>query len=168
MKKKLLTRKGTALRWSMIALILGGLAWMLLPWNPTPEAAHRQELGYRQAGEAEIVWETPQKRFWQKTPPVIRFIKDLVFILAVYFFGFMLLPVFLPFNVVKGVLNMAFTLMLYAPIIFSLRKAGLVERSASGSKKSLNLGVYLVGLLMLATGILAVLVLKHVLSLCLK
>lgn len=58
MKKKLLTRKGTALRWSMIALILGGLAWMLLPWNPTPEAAHRQELGYRQAGEAEIVWET--------------------------------------------------------------------------------------------------------------
>ena len=45
---------------------------------------------------AEIVWETPQKRFWQKTPPVIRFINDLVFILAVYFFGFMLLPVFLP------------------------------------------------------------------------
>ncbi|MBR1736698.1 MAG: ECF transporter S component, partial [Firmicutes bacterium] len=72
----------------------------------------------------------------------------------------MLLPVFLPFNVVKGVLNMAFTLMLYAPIISSLRKAGLVERSASGSKKSHNLGGYLVWLLMLATGILAVLVLN--------
>lgn len=43
-----------------------------------------------------IVWETPQKRFWQKTPQAIRFLKSLIFILAAYFLGFLLLPVFLP------------------------------------------------------------------------
>lgn len=49
--------------------------------------------GHRSAG---IIWETPKKRFWEKTPPAIRFVKDLVFILAAYFLGFLLLPVFLP------------------------------------------------------------------------
>ena len=71
----------------------------------------------------------------------------------------MLLPVFLPFNVVKGILNMAFTLMLYKPVITTLRRTGMVERSTTTESARLNIGVYLVGALLLATGILAVLVL---------
>lgn len=72
----------------------------------------------------------------------------------------MLLPIFLPFNAVKGILNMGFTLMLYKPIITALRQAGMVERSKTESKKTLFIGVYLIGGLLLATGILAVLVLS--------
>lgn len=36
----------------------------------------------------------------------------------------LLLPAFLPFNVLKGSLNAAFTLLLYRPIIRALAKAG--------------------------------------------
>ena len=44
----------------------------------------------------------------------------------------MLLPVFLPFNAVKGGLNMTATLLLYKPIVSALRRAKLVPES-SGS-----------------------------------
>ena len=46
----------------------------------------------------------------------------------------MLLPVFLPFNAFKTVLNSALTLLLYRPVISALRRARLVTES-SGSKK---------------------------------
>lgn len=51
----------------------------------------------------------------------------------------MLLPVFLPFNLVKAGLNSSITLLLYKPLVNGLRKAGLVTSSASsgtaGTKK---------------------------------
>ena len=45
---------------------------------------------------AEIVWDTPQKRFWQKTPPALQFAKSVLLTLGAYFVGFMFLPVVLP------------------------------------------------------------------------
>lgn len=45
----------------------------------------------------------------------------------------MLLPVFLPFNAVKGGLNMTATLLLYKPIVGALRKAKLMPESTGAS-----------------------------------
>ena len=41
----------------------------------------------------------------------------------------MLLPLFLPFNLAKGGMNMAATLLLYKPVVTALRKARLVPES---------------------------------------
>ena len=41
----------------------------------------------------------------------------------------MLLPVFLPFNAIKGGLNAALTLLLYKPLVLALRRAKLVPPS---------------------------------------
>lgn len=41
----------------------------------------------------------------------------------------LLLPAFLPFNLLKGGLNMAITLLIYKPVAKALRKAGLIEIS---------------------------------------
>lgn len=69
----------------------------------------------------------------------------------------MLLPIFLPFNLIKGGLNMAAALLLYKPVVGALRKAKLVPPSEhTGGKRSL--GPVLVGLVLLATCVLAALV----------
>ena len=49
----------------------------------------------------------------------------------------MLIPAFLPFNLIKGGLNTAFTLLLYKPVVTALRKAKLIEQAKndSGAKK---------------------------------
>ena len=43
----------------------------------------------------------------------------------------MLLPIFLPFNLLKALINMAVTLMVYKPVVKSLRKSGLLELNAN-------------------------------------
>ena len=48
----------------------------------------------------------------------------------------MLVPVFLPFNLVKGGMNMAATLLLYKPIVGALRHAKLVPESNHTSRMS--------------------------------
>lgn len=70
----------------------------------------------------------------------------------------MLLPVFLPFNLLKAGLNTALTLCLYKPLVTALRRTGLVETSArkGGSK----IGVYILSAVLLATCILLYLVLQ--------
>ena len=45
----------------------------------------------------------------------------------------MLVPVFLPFNLIKGGLNAAITALLYRPLVQGLRKAGLFPKSESTS-----------------------------------
>ncbi|MFV0529199.1 MAG: ECF transporter S component [Lachnospiraceae bacterium] len=57
----------------------------------------------------------------------------------------MLVPIFLPFNLIKSGLNMALVLLLYKPIVTALRKANLVPASADlpGKGKKI-LGVALV------------------------
>ena len=73
----------------------------------------------------------------------------------------MLLPVFLPFNLVKGALNMAVTLILYKPVVTGLRKANLVPPShdVHAAPKKLNGGFWLFTIALLATAIVTALVL---------
>ncbi|MDY3080192.1 MAG: ECF transporter S component [Oscillospiraceae bacterium] len=75
----------------------------------------------------------------------------------------MLVPVFLPFNLVKGGINAGLTLLIYAPIVSALRKAKLVEPSQSGGKKKFNAGYTLFALMVLVTFVLLFLVIAGVL-----
>ena len=73
----------------------------------------------------------------------------------------MLIPVFLPFNLLKAGLNMALTLLLYKPIITALRRASLLPPSQSGGdgqKRKMSGPVLLFGALLLATCVLLLLV----------
>ena len=74
----------------------------------------------------------------------------------------MLLPVFLPFNLVKGGINATLAMLLYKPIVTALRKAHLVEESSSGHKRSTRWGVIIVSVVLLATFVLLGLVLAGV------
>ena len=60
----------------------------------------------------------------------------------------MLPTVFLPFNLVKGFINSGLILLLYRPIVETLRRAGLVEKT-SAPKKKLSLSL-IIGILFLA------------------
>ena len=69
----------------------------------------------------------------------------------------MLIPMFLPFNLLKAGLNSALVLVLYKPLVTALRKANLAPskvKSTGGSKT----GVWILGLILLATCILLLLV----------
>ncbi len=71
----------------------------------------------------------------------------------------MLLPVFLPFNLLKAGLNTAFTLLLYKPLASAIRRTGLIEQGRSTSGKN-KLGTYLFAAALLLTCLLALLVLQ--------
>lgn len=77
----------------------------------------------------------------------------------------LLLPVFLPFNAVKGGMNLAATLLLYKPVVTALRRAKLIPQSehaappVAGKKR---LGMTLVFLFVLATLVLCALALAEV------
>ena len=73
----------------------------------------------------------------------------------------MLPTVFLPFNLVKGGLNMAAALVLYKPVVTALRSAHLVPPSEKGTGK-FNLGFLLFSLFLLATFIVLMLVLAEI------
>lgn len=57
----------------------------------------------------------------------------------------MLLPVFLPFNLLKGILNAAVTLLLYKPISNILKRTGFIvsrnQETANKSKQNLLVGI---------------------------
>lgn len=74
----------------------------------------------------------------------------------------MLIPVFLPFNLVKGGLNMGATLLLYKPVVTALRAARLVPPSDSGQARRFNAGFVLLSVAVLATFVLLALALLHV------
>ncbi|MBQ7231344.1 MAG: ECF transporter S component [Oscillospiraceae bacterium] len=69
----------------------------------------------------------------------------------------MLVPVFLPFNLLKGGLNTAFVLFLYKPLVTALRKTGMIETREQAPSNS-KTGVYLLGLVLLVTCVLLLLV----------
>lgn len=72
----------------------------------------------------------------------------------------MLPTVFLPFNLAKGGMNMAATLLLYKPVVTALRKARLVAPSQNGSQnRKLNVGFLLFSLALLVTFVTLALVL---------
>lgn len=76
----------------------------------------------------------------------------------------MLPTVFLPFNLVKGGVNMAITLLLYKPVVTALRKAGLAPESRGhkavddGTAKKKNAGFLLFCFALLATFVTLLLV----------
>ncbi len=75
----------------------------------------------------------------------------------------MMFTVFVPFNLAKGGINAGLALMLYRPIVSSLRKAGLVEQSSSGHKKTFSAGFTLFAAAVIITFVLLLLVLLGVL-----
>ena len=70
----------------------------------------------------------------------------------------MLVPMFLPFNAVKALLNSALVLCLYKPLITALRKARLIATPAKEGGFKIGLSILSIGVL--ATGILMLLVLQ--------
>lgn len=70
----------------------------------------------------------------------------------------MLLPVFLPFNLIKGGLNVTAVVLLYRPLVLSLQKSGLIPTISEEEQKGRTGWVFL-ALLVLATLILLILVL---------
>ena len=75
----------------------------------------------------------------------------------------MLASVFLPFNLIKGGINAALTLLLYKPIVGALRKVGLVEPTHSNHKGKFSLGFTVFSLAVLLTFVLLFLVMIGVL-----
>lgn len=67
----------------------------------------------------------------------------------------LLLPAFLPFNLIKGGLNAAITTLLYKPVVTILRRTRLLEvKSDSAAKPRINIGIVLISLLIIATCVL--------------
>ena len=72
----------------------------------------------------------------------------------------------LPFNLLKGGLNTALTLLIYKPVVRALRRANLIEpqkEAAPQIARSRKIGLTLVSLLLLLTCVFFVLVLKGIL-----
>ena len=73
----------------------------------------------------------------------------------------MLVPVFLPFNLIKGSLNAGLTMLLYKPVVQTLRKAHLVpeseKKTAGGRSGRVSVYVALVSVFVIATSILLML-----------
>lgn len=74
----------------------------------------------------------------------------------------LLVPVFLPFNLAKGGMNMAATLLIYPPVVAALRGAGVVPPSQSGQAKKISAGFVLFSLALLVTFVVFALVLAGV------
>jgi len=74
-----------------------------------------------------------------------------------------LLPtVFLPFNLVKGGLNMAGVLLLYQPVLLALRRAGLVPEQTEEESRGSRIGFACFTLAVVATFVLIALVMFKV------
>jgi riboflavin transporter FmnP len=73
----------------------------------------------------------------------------------------LLIPVFLPFNLLKGALNGSFTLLLYKPLVNALRKSNLVPTVESNAKTR-NIGIILVSSIVVITCVLLVLVMQKI------
>ena len=71
----------------------------------------------------------------------------------------LLLPAFLPFNLLKSVLNAAFAFLLYKPLSAALRKAGLLEKKENAPSQH-PIGLWIVTALVIVTGVLMILVLQ--------
>ncbi len=73
----------------------------------------------------------------------------------------MLIPVFLPFNLIKGGINAALTMLVYKPVVTALRKVRLVPDNG-GYKGKASVWVILVSILLLASLVCLVLVFNGV------
>lgn len=74
----------------------------------------------------------------------------------------LLLPAFLPFNLIKGGLNAAITMLLYKPFVTALRRSGLIEPEAHTEKMRINIGVLLAALFLIVSCALLMLSIRNV------
>lgn len=74
----------------------------------------------------------------------------------------LLLPAFLPFNLVKGGLNAAITMLLYKPVVTALRRANFIESGHGREKMQMNIWVFLAALFMIVTCVLLILSMKDI------
>lgn len=72
----------------------------------------------------------------------------------------MLVPIFLPFNIIKSGLNTAFTLIVYKPFVKALRRSGLLE-SVEDRQTKTNVYVIIAALFLAAMCIGAIIILKR-------
>lgn len=71
----------------------------------------------------------------------------------------MLAPVFLPFNLLKGGLSAGITMLLYKPVRIALDKSRLLpEAKPASSASKINIGIMLVSLFVVLSGVLLILV----------
>ena len=68
----------------------------------------------------------------------------------------LLLPAFLPFNIIKSLLNAAFTFLLYKPLVSALRKTRLIPESTSQKGKT-NIPMIIISVLIIVTCVLVIL-----------
>lgn len=68
----------------------------------------------------------------------------------------LLLPAFLPFNLLKSGLNSGITFLLYKPVVSSLRKSGLID-APSGPAARRPVGLLLLAAVLVATCVLILL-----------
>ena len=74
----------------------------------------------------------------------------------------LMLPAFLPFNLIKGGLNAAITMLLYKPVVTVLRRAALIDTAPGQGKMRIHAGVILIALFLLISSILCALSLKDI------
>ena len=72
----------------------------------------------------------------------------------------MLLPVFLPFNLIKGSINAAFAMLIYKPVVKALKTTHLLE--GAESKSDVKFSVILVCVLVIVSSILGILIIRGV------
>ncbi|MDE6470998.1 MAG: energy coupling factor transporter S component ThiW [Eubacterium sp.] len=68
----------------------------------------------------------------------------------------LLLPAFLPFNLIKSGLNAAFAFLLYKPVVGALRKTHLIPESTSEKTKA-NIPMIIISALIIVTCVLVIL-----------
>ena len=73
----------------------------------------------------------------------------------------LLLPAILPFNLLKGGLNAAFTFLLYKPVVHALRKSGLLGQSGSSGEQR-HIGFIILAVSIIATCVLVILSLNGI------
>jgi len=66
----------------------------------------------------------------------------------------MLLPVFIPFNLIKGSINAVLTMLLFKPIVVALHKSGLIEPAIIGNRSSKIKWIFIAATLVVVTAIL--------------
>ncbi len=74
----------------------------------------------------------------------------------------MLPTVFLPFNMVKGIINSGFILFMYRPIVLALKKIGLVENKEGDKIKSIFSITFFIGIIIILVFIPVILVMTGI------
>lgn len=69
----------------------------------------------------------------------------------------LLIPAFLPFNLIKGGLNAAFTFLLYKPVTTALRKAGYISASQNEQAPKKPVGLWILSGVIIVTCVLFIL-----------